>query len=80
MFAWGERLLGQGGKESGLSRLNKEATLTLKYLHPHLTHTVNRAGVEQEYVCVCVDEWADHKIKQQFVRTRRCENVKQMMK
>lgn len=30
-------------KERGLSRLNKEATLTLKYLHPHL---VKRAGVK----------------------------------
>lgn len=35
-----------GGKESGLSRLNKEATLTLKCLHPHLTYTVNRGGVK----------------------------------
>lgn len=78
MFAWGEKLLGQGGKESGLSRLNKEATLTLKYLHPHLTHTVNGTRVKQEYECGCVR--ASYRIKQQFVRPCRCENVKQMMK
>lgn len=46
VFACGERLLGQRGKERGLSRLNKETTLTLKYIHPHLTHTVSRAGVK----------------------------------
>lgn len=68
MFAWGERLLGQGGKERALSRLNKEAMLTLKYLHPHLTHTANGAEEKLEYVCVDAGrEGPVRGIKQHFV-------------
>lgn len=65
LFACGERLLGKGGKQRGLSRLNKEAMLTLKYLHSLCRRTVNSSEVN--CACwFCFDEGLTG-IKKQFV-------------
>lgn len=51
VFACGERLLGQKGKERALSRLWEEAMMTLKHVHAAPTHTGNETRVNWESFC-----------------------------